>query len=177
MIITEHRIRDIVAEIPGFDLNADYLNVKPKFGWGDKFELDRYLALKKSDSYPLIWLLPSQENHSEDFRLCRRSCTIIIAMLEKDISLFNDQRYLKSYDLVLNPLTNYLVEGIRAANITYLNEQEDNWDIEKIPNYSENNYGGTEKTSSATIDLWDAVQLDCNIEFNNEPLNKIFWAI
>ena len=177
MIVTEHRIRDIVAEIPGFDLNKNYLGVKPKFGWGDKFELDRYLSLKKSDSYPLIWLLPSKENHSEDFRLCQKNCTLIIAMLEKDIDLFNDQRYLKSYDLVLNPLTEYLVEGIRQANITWINEDEDNWNIEKRPNYSESKYGKPDETSNGTIDLWDAVELNCNVEFNNEPLKKIIWAI
>lgn len=177
MIITEHRIRDIVNEIPSMDLNADFLDVKPKFGWGDSHELNRYLELKKSDSYPLIWLLPSKENHSEDFRLCQKNCTIIIAMLERDISLFNDQRYLKSYDLVLNPLTNYLVEGIRAANIAWINEDEDNWDIEKRPNYSESKYNNSGNTSNGTIDLWDAIELNCNVEFNNEPLNKIIWAI
>ena len=175
MIITEHRIRDIVAEIPGFDLNADYLNVKPKFGWGDKFELDRYLALKKSDSYPLIWLLPSDEKLTDNNLLCQKQCTLIIAMLETNVSLFNDERYLKSFDIILNPLTNYLVEGLRISSVSKIIDDE--WTTYKRPNYSEAKYGKPGETENVTIDLWDAIQLDCNIEFNNEPLNKIFWAI
>lgn len=175
MIVTEHRIRDIVKEIPGIDLNADYLDVKPKFGWGDKLELNRYLEVKKADSYPLIWLLPSEERHIENGMLATRQCTLIIAMLEKDTTLFNDQRYLKSFELVLNPLTNYLVEGLRSSNITWLNEDE--WNVFKRPNYSETKYNNSGKSENGTIDLWDAVELSCNIEFNNEPLNTIVWAI
>lgn len=173
MITTEHRIRDIVAQIPGIDLNAQYLAVKPKFGWGDKFELNRYLELKKNDSYPLIWLLPSEEKYTENGYLCERRCTIIIAMLERNTDLFNDQRYLKSFELILNPLTDYMVEGLRGSNISWL--EPDEWEIYKRPNYSESNYN--KETVNNTIDLWDAVELNCNVQFNDEPLNTIIWAI
>lgn len=165
MIITEHRIRDIVAQIQGIDLNANNLAVRPKFGWGDKYELNRYLEVKKTDSYPLIWLLPSEEKHLEHGYLCERQCTLIIATLETTKDLFNDQRYLKSFELILNPLTNYLLEGLRNSNISWFDDGE--WKVFKRPNYSEDD---------GTIDLWDAVEFNCTVQFNNEPLNTIIWA-
>ena len=173
MIISEYRLRDIVEQIPGIDLNANYLAIKPKFGWGDKHELNRYLEVKKTDSYPLIWLLPSKEEHTENGLLCQRQCSLVIAMLEKDVSLFNDERYLKSFDLVLNPLTNYLVEGLRISNISEL--VNDEWSLFKRPNYSESKYKSSKDTENGTIDLWDAVEINCNVEFNNETLNTIVW--
>lgn len=175
MIITEHRIRDIVSYIPGIDLNANNLAVQPKFGWGDKQELDRYLLKKKTDSYPLIWLLPSKDNYIDNGFICEKSCTLVIAMLEINADLYNDERYLKSFDLVLNPLTNYLVEGLRNSNISGL--VPDEWDILKRPNYSESKFNKSGETISATIDLWDAVELNCAVQFNNEPLRKIQWVI
>ena len=169
MIVVEHRLRDIISQIPTIALNADYLAVSPKFGWGNKKELNRYLELKKEGSYPLIWLLPSKESHKNNGESVQRKCVFIIAHLEKDTSLFNDERYLKSFDLILNPLTDYLVQGLRTASISFI--VDDEWEIFKEPNYSE--------TQSAdehgTIDLWDAIRLDCNIEITNDCLNTISW--
>jgi len=173
MIITEHIIRDIVAQIPTIDLNANNLAVSTKFGWGDKYELNRYLEVKKTDSYPLIWLLPSEEKHIENGLLCERPCTLVVAMLETNVDLFNDERYIKSYELVLNPLTNYLVEGLRNSNVTEL--VNDDWNLFKRPNYSESKYGKPEETVNGTIDLWDAVELNCTIQFNTETLKTIIW--
>ena len=169
MIVVEHRLRDIVSQIPGIDLNKDYLGVKPKFGWGDKKELNRYLQLKKEGSYPLVWLLPSPENHIDSGQAVKKDCNLIIATLEKDISLFNDQRYLKSYDLILNPLTDYLVQGLRSSSISSIIGDE--WSVFRHPNYSEESKGD----ESGTIDLWDAIRLDCTVEINNHCLKQIVW--
>lgn len=169
LIIAEHKVRDIVNQIPDIDLNKNHLGLKPKFGWGDKFELNRYLEVKKEGSYPLIWMLPTTESHIDGGMSLKKDCSFIIAHLEKNVSLFNDERYLKSYDLVLNPLTNYLIQGLRSSSISMI--VGDEWNIFKHPNYSDEKSG----EEHGTIALWDAVRLDCTVEFNNHCLKTIVW--
>ena len=102
MIVTEHSLRDIFNQIPSMQLNPQ-VSRKPRFHWGDKLELARYLTAKKDDSYPLIYLMPSEVTHSDHGNEAKRNCTFIIATLEEDLNLFNNERYKKSYDLLLNP--------------------------------------------------------------------------
>jgi hypothetical protein len=160
LIVTEHIIRAIVDTIPNIRIN-DSLSQKAKFHWGDEEELNRFIQLKKEDSYPLIWLLPGDDEYEGALgQEVVKECTFIIATREDDESLFNDQRYIKTYDLVLNPLTDYLIHGLTASSITERIGNE--WTIRKFPKYSA---GGAE---NATIDLWDATRLTINIRFNGK---------
>lgn len=160
MIVTEHIIRAIVDTIPAMQLNADTLE-KAKFHWGDEKELNRYIELKKDDSYPLIWLLPSADNYEGNTgQTVVKDCTFIIATRETRKELFNDQRYITTFDVVLNPLTDYLIHGLTASTIT--DRIGSFWEINKFPNYS------AESAKNGTIDLWDAVKLDIAVRFNGE---------
>lgn len=157
MIVTEHSIRAIVATIPTIRLNDD-LSQQAKFHWGDEEELNRYIQLKKEDSYPLIWLLPSDDDYEgATGQEVVKECTFIIATREDDESLFNDQRYIKTYDLVLNPLVDYLIHGLTVSSISERIGNE--WTIRKFPKYS------AQSKDNATIDLWDATRLIINIRF------------
>jgi hypothetical protein len=158
LIVTEHIIRAIVETIPAIRLN-DAVSQKAKFHWGDEKELNRYIQLKKEDSYPLIWLLPSDDDYEgATGQEVVKDCTFIIATREDDESLFNDQRYIKTYDTVLNPLTDYLIHGLTVSSIS--ERIGNNWKIRKFPKYS----AGSE--NNATIDLWDATRLTIRIRFN-----------
>lgn len=157
MIIVEHIVRAIVDTIPAIRLNAS-LTTTPKFHWGDEKELNRYVALKKEESYPLIWLLPeSNEYKGWDGRKVVRDCTFIIATREIRKELFNDQRYIKTFDIVLNPLTEYLIHGLSTSSIS--DRGGDGWVIENFPNYS------AESDKNGTIDTWDAIRLKISIRF------------
>jgi len=157
MIVIEHHIRAIVNTIPEIQINKT-LTAKPKFGWGDELELNRYIKLKKEQSYPLIWLLPDTDRYEGwDGRKAVRPCTFIIATREIRKELFNDQRYLKSFDVVLNPLTDYLVHGLQTSNIS--DRMDDGWSVSKHPNYS------AESDKDGTIDIWDAIKLEISVRF------------
>jgi hypothetical protein len=157
MRIVEHIIRAIVDTIPEIQLNGN-LSAKPKFHWGDEKELNRYIALKNEESYPLIWLLPdSDKSEVWDGRRVVRDCTFIIATREVRKELFNDQRYIKTFDLVLNPLTENLIYGLSTSNIT--DRMNEGWTITKFPNYS------ADSEANGTIDYWDAIKLDISIRF------------
>ena len=170
IIVPEYILEDIVELMPTITYpNSVERNIK--FGYGDKKELNRYLALKKDASYPLIWLLmPEKETHTCQFSKAERDCRFIIATLEDRSDLLNSQRYRGAFDQFLLPVANLLIEGIQSASTTRFANQ-DEVGIAKHPNYSEE----SNSNESGVIELWDAIRLDCKIEFNNSCLNQIKW--
>lgn len=166
MIVAEHRIRDIVSTIPEIRLN-DNFSLLPKYHWGDEKELNRWIQEVKEDAYPLIWLLPSQDDFKGNGIELEKKCDFIIATRENNEELFNDQRYIYSFDTVLNPLCEKLIHGLKVSTISDLINQE--WSINKYPNYSNANKNGT-------IDLWDALKLTIKVRFNNNCLNTINYG-
>lgn len=169
MIVVEYSIRDIIKGIPAIQINSSVL-ASAKFHWGDEKELNRYIELKKVDSYPLIWLLPSTDKYDDEGskESVIKDCSFVIATRETRVELFNDQRYLKTFELVLNPLTDYLIQGLTRSNITARIGNE--FEIFKHPNYS------AETKENGTIDLWDAIKLDIQVRFKNnreclKPIN------
>lgn len=172
MIVAEHRIRDIVATIPVIRLNDDF-TLKPNFHWGDEKELNRWIQEMKDDAYPLIWLLPTPDDFKGRGAELEKRCEFIIATREINTSLFNDERYLNSFDTVLNPLTDDLIHGLNSSSISDLIGQE--WQVNKFPNYSNvDKYTKTEK--NGTIDLWDAIKLSIKVRFNDNCLNTIKYG-
>tara|TARA_B110000902_G_scaffold98505_1_gene116515 strand:- start:426 stop:941 length:516 start_codon:yes stop_codon:yes gene_type:complete len=159
MIVVEHTIQKIVDTIPSIQINAS-LTTQPKFHWGDEDELNRYVQLMKDGSYPLIWLLPSPDKYEGSSRQdVVKECSFIIATRETRTDLFNNERYKKSFDIVLQPLTKNLIHGLSASNAT--SRIGDEWEIMKLPNYS------AESEKNGTIDLWDAIALTINVRFNS----------
>ena len=135
MIVPEYIIRDIVNQIPTITYPSGEKSVQ--FGWGDKKELNKYLKVKKEGSYPLIWLLsPSQELHTNNSTIVERDCNFVIATLETRSDLYNPQRYEGAFKSFLNPVTEYLTQGVRNASPTRI-LNDDNITITKFPNYSE----------------------------------------
>jgi hypothetical protein len=159
MIVVEHTIQKIVDTIPSIQINSS-LNTKPKFHWGDEDELNRYVQLMKDGSYPLIWLLPSSDKYEGSLgQDVVKECSFIIATRETRTDLFNNERYKKSFDIVLQPLTKNLIHGLSVSTIT--SRIGDEWEIMKLPNYS------AESEKNGTIDLWDAIALTINVRFSS----------
>ena len=168
MIIPEYILRDIVKQMPDVVINPQ-VTQEPQFGWGDKLELNRYLEKKKNGSYPLVWLLPSIEHHSEDGDRCIKRLEIIIATLEDNQDLYNPERYDKSYRIVLNPVAEQVIKGLTDSRVTKIIGAK--WEVFKHPNYSDD-----DGKSNGTIALWDALKLTFNeVEFNNNCLNTNIW--
>lgn len=167
MIVGEYVIRSIIDTFPLIQINPT-TSLQPKFHWGDEAELNRYIKLKKEASYPLIWLLPSEDRYEGSrFQNLVKDCSFIIATRENRVELFNDQRYIKTFDLVLNPLQDYLVQGLTKSDIS--ERVDNNFTIFKHPNYS------AESEANATIDIWDAIKLDITVRFKEgkclKPIN------
>ena len=167
MIVVEDRLRDLFNQIPEVRKNANNTN-KPFFSWGKKEELNKYV-LKTDESvlYPLIWLLPSNDDYNSLSERVNKKVTLIIATRETREELFNPQRLKGSYEQVLNPLLDYIIQALQNSSITRITNN-DSISIFKEPNYSDNSENGV-------IDKWDAIRLECDVEFNNNCLNTIKW--
>ena len=72
--------------------------------------------------------------------------------------MYNDERYLKAFATILNPLCTMFIHGLSVSTISNVDSRE--WDKFKFPNY-------VEADKNYTIDLWDAVQLTISVRFNN----------
>lgn len=170
MIVAEHIIRDIVATIPEIRIN-DEVSRKPSFHWGDENELDRYIKKNRDTAYPLIWLLPSDDifrTKGSNYEYLEKRCEFVLCTREVRQELFNDQRYILSYDVVLNPLLEYLITGLTKSNV---GEQIGNqFTSFKSPNYS------AESDANGTIDIWDAIKLDITIKFKDTCLKTIYYG-
>lgn len=171
MIVVEDRILEIVSGMPVITLNDEHSS-KPFFHWGDRHELEKYLSLMKEDTYPLIWLMPSKDLHIENGRLCIKECTFIIATRETRKDLLNNERYELSYKLILNPVLDHLVQGLGYSTISRFTDGE--YEVERLPDFTESYYKND--NDNYTIDLWDAIKLTCEVEFNDNCLNQIIWT-
>jgi hypothetical protein len=164
MIVVEHSIRDIISGMPAIQINPSKSSL-PKFHWGDKKELNRYIQAKKDSVYPLIWLLPSINTYEGNTsQSVTKECSFIIATRETRKALFNNERYLKSFDHVLNPLTANLIHGLTSSNIT--SRIGNDYETLNLPDYSDD-----DGETNGTIDLWDAISLTINVRFENNIKN------
>lgn len=167
MIVLEERLKELFALLPEIQINSQ-VSKQPIFSWGRKEELNRYIETYKSDSYPLIWLLqPQSETHNRLAKRVTQNVILILATLETRDELFNQQRWQGSYKSVLNPLAEYVIQALENSSITRL-EDSTNITILKEPNYSESDKNGA-------IDKWDALRIECEVEFNDNCLNTIKW--
>ena len=157
MIVTEHSIRAIIDTIPEIRIN-DNLSKTPSFMWGNKAQLSAYLKVNKDAAYPLIWLLPSSDDYSGNGQQVDKDCVFIIAQREMRQDMFNDERYINSFDTTLIPLTENLIHGLKVSTISNVDSLD--WVINKFPNY-------VDADKTYTIDLWDAIQLTISVRFNN----------
>ena len=171
IIVPEHKLRDIVSKMPQVDYGGTNGLRTIQFGWGDKKQLNKYLALKKDDSYPLIWLLnPRPKTCKANQSLVERDCNLVIATLESRKDMNSMERFDASFDIILNPITDLIFQGIGSATTTrFLNDDEQV--VNDFPDYSDD----ANSNSSGVIALWDAIRIDCKIEFNNSCLKNIKW--
>lgn len=167
MIITEDVLESIFSQIDPILINPDIPARVPNFGWGDKRELNRFLSNNDDKSYPLIWLLPTNDNHIVNANRVQKQLALVIATRQHGLVKTTKERYDKSFKFVLNPIANYVVEGLNQSRVSRIIEEE--WSIGKFANYSDN------EKESKIIDMWDAIRIDVNVELNKHKINIIKW--
>jgi len=158
MIIFEDGIKALIDRIESIDGFA------PNFYWAkDANDVNAYLVLK-DQPYPVI-ILQTGKDKSEvkgdgQYNEITRNAKFVLAVRELDASMLNNDRWESSYKNFLNPLLERFLEQLNFSSITRL---PNGYSASRVPNYSD-------ASKNAQIDLWDAVELECEIIMNNNCL-------
>jgi hypothetical protein len=158
MIVPESIVTQIVSTIEPLEFNSQTLT--PTFHYGNKDELARFLETFKDDVYPLIWMLPSVENH--DIAQVSQDVEFILAVnfQKKDRNVLNNKRIDQNFKGLLIPLAEkFMFRIARNKNASYDNKD---YRVMKYPNYAETN---DDKPDS--IHYWDALTLSLKMSFYN----------
>lgn len=163
MIVFENKLAELFDTLPLMNVNGN--DYKVFFNWGTEEVLNKYLALKDIQSrYPLIWLTISEDTYKTGTNFVRRNnARLILAMHSDKVDYFNPEVFNTDYKVVLNPLLANVLKALRNSSVSRMDLE---YKVQRLPNYSVNG-------SNATLDVWNALILDCSIELTNNCLNPI----
>ena len=86
------------------------------FHYGNQKELDAVIQTRQENNnytYPLIWyLMPNELKVKNDFAI--GECSFVIAT-NTDLNWFNDQRFRKSFNEVLQPNLDLAIQALRRS--------------------------------------------------------------
>lgn len=160
MIVFEERLAELLNTLPNVEVNNASYPVY--FNWGTKEVLNKYLSVTQGNAYPLIWLVDgTDEQNVARKEVARNNTRLILAINKASVDLFNPDWYQSDYKNVLNPLAENVIKALDRSSISRLSND---YQIQRFPNYTEN---GEE---NATVDVWNALTIDCDITFNNNCL-------
>lgn len=149
-----------------FDLlpDATFSNgntAKIDFSWGSQQDLNKYIKLKGNKrKYPLIWLVNTKWQENRLGQTMKSRIRLILAINSTKMENINPTIWDTDFEETLNPIKENVLTALTKSGRTILNQTT--IDIERLPNYSDE---GTNKTK--TIDIWNAIVIDCDVEINH----------
>lgn len=163
MIVFETKLAELLDTLPLMNVNNN--DYKVFFNWGTEEVLNKYLALPDMQSrYPLIWLANSEDTYKTGTNFVRRdNARLILAMHSDKVDYFNPEVFNTDYEVVLNPLLDNVLKALKNSSISRMDLD---YKVQRLPNYSVNN-------NNQTLDVWNALILDCSIELTNNCLQPI----
>ncbi len=161
MIVVEHYLRDIFAQLPTIQ------GFQPKFNWGSQDALNLYLSqLKQTNKYPLIWLVENEENGNFSTKSVEKSIKLILAKQSVHVTNTNPIIWETEFNDVLFPLAENVLKALDRSTITEIKESK--YKLSKRSNYSEDN-----GKNAKTIDNWNVITLDLDVYFKENCLKQI----
>ena len=154
----------ILTELFGLLPDATFGNgntAKIDFSWGSQQDLNKYIKLKGNKrKYPLIWLVNTKWQENRLGKTMKSRIRLILAINSTKMENINPTIWDTDFEETLNPIKENVLTALTKSGRTILNQTT--IDIERLPNYSEE---GTNKTK--TIDIWNAIVIDCDVEINH----------
>jgi hypothetical protein len=158
-------VEDILTELFALLPLATFANAKTApitFSWGNDKDLAKYLKLRLSKvNYPLIWLVTGDEIENRMANVILRKCRLIIAINSIRETEINPSIWETDFRLTLNPLKENVLIALQNSGKTRI-VNPDKVTVRREPNYCDE---GTNKAK--TIDIWNAIVLDLEVEFNS----------
>ena len=185
MIIVEDRFKELFDTIGTYDLPQETNNINDPgqsfpltFGYGSHKELLKVLR-KRSDNdsqiYPFLWLImPFTESIFQKYT--QGEFRLVLAMNNKNVNEFNDERNQGTYRYYLNPYIELIKQSLVKGNTIDLISNSGNlrnfFTQTKYPQYgTPENFEGNDVNK--TFHFWDAIVLDFNAKINSNCLTTI----
>ena len=157
MIVVEERVYEVLKHLP------DIQNMNPVYAWGDEIHLNKWLAAKNKageNTYPLIYQTSKEETQNILNDTVTTDWRVILAVNNKNVDLFNTERWALAFRNVLNPLADHIVRGFQSADFLI---EAGEVKLERYGNYGDGN-------EHWTIDAWDALTLECTLTIHGQKI-------
>lgn len=153
MITVEKQVNDVLAQLPTVD------GFQPVYAWGNEYQLNAYLA-RNPNVYPLIYQTSKRESVFTSSLPMETDWSAVVAVVNKNKDLTNDERWEISYKNYLDPVTQYILTAFEYAGFIIVNNKVE---IERYPN---------EKLES--MEVWDALTIRCQLIIEPQPVRTIY---
>lgn len=158
MIIVEDIIRARVQKIGKINL-LDGRSQFPVYGWGDKNELNKYLKEVGTDSYPLIWQIPTKKTVNINEVAQKSEFVIAVNFVKEDTEKMNPERLEDTFKTILYPLVESFIKELNKGKNSSVNASD--YELTDYPNYS------ITSKDKGVVDLWDAVVISIDATYYN----------
>ena len=165
MIIFEDRLAELVGTMPQLSLND--IDYQINFDWGTEEVLAKYLILNEKRSFPLIWLVESQDINNLREPSVKRNARLVILNESLQPDQFNSYFHEFDYNKVLQPILDNLLIGLKQSGFSRIDDKV--LKTQRVKNYS------TRNQDESLIYICNAIVLDAEITFTDGCLQKIFY--
>lgn len=166
MIVPENILKQIFAQLPKV-VDSNLIEFSVGFNWGSQDALNLFLSQKEiSAKYPLIWMVESPEDTTQAEVI--KSVKLIIAKNSQHQTNTNPIIWQTEFETVLNPILENVVKALERSEATFIVKRNDvKYKVQRLANYSEDG------TNAKTIDNWNVIIFEAEINFNSNCINTI----
>lgn len=157
MIIFEDKLELVVNALPPIvDDNSNTFAIN--FDWGTEEVLAKYLTLKQKASFPLIWLVESEDINDLREPNVKRTARIIILNESQAPEEFNKYQHEYDFKRILQPICDNLLNLLQNGGISRIDDK--NIKSRRVKNYS------MREVDNSLVYTCNAIVLDLDITFH-----------
>jgi len=158
MMVFENEIAKIVDLLPALTDQAGN-SFAIKFQYGNQADLAEYLTKAGKQSFPLIWLVNSEDVHSEEGeKLVTRNNAQLIFLSETQVTAeMNPYQWMNDFDKILQPIVDNFIKVMQNSVRGEFDFTE--FTSQRVPRY----HMGTQQKD--LVYICNAITLSANITF------------
>jgi hypothetical protein len=146
------KLKQVFDQLPALDVNGK--SYTPYFDFGTEYDLKKRLTAYRQSTttriYPLIWLVTPVEEATE------MEVKFILATINKRTDMGNWDRLTYTFEATLEPLLNNLIKSLKQSRAFKPIELDRNYRGTKYFNYH------------IEPEIWDAIEYDINLMYNDD---------
>jgi hypothetical protein len=156
MIVFEDQLARLIELLP--DVTVGSVTKSISFNWGTETVLANYLTLRGQLSFPLVWLVESQDTNDLREPSVKRNARIVILHESQAPAEFNPYQHEYDYKLILQPILDNLLTALTQSGISRYDDK--NFTTQRVKNYSMN------EVDKSLVYVCNAITLEAEITFS-----------